>query len=467
MKFRLLFFSFLVSVSVSLFAQRAADGEKYFNSKQYTKARAVYEALLKQRPNDALYNYRFARCSYELKDYPTAIKHFEMSGSRYPLRDLYLGELYFNSYQFDKSVMAYQTYIATLKPSDTKLSEYESKVKMAENAARLFNRVEDIAIVDSVVVNKTEFLRYYKTGNELGTFTQELLKLNSNKIVDKIKHSTQRQDREFHSDTIKGQLDIFTSYKLLDDWSKPVSVSKAINTSANENYPFLSLDGITLYFASDGEKSIGGYDILITRYNSSTNSYLPPENIGMPFNSPANDYMMVIDELHKLGWFATDRNQPVGKVMIYTFIPNEIKKIIRSEDKEYVARVAQLKKYRKSTKKLADDTTIIYEQMEDIENQIQFIVNDSIIYTQGSQFKSEVAGNLWLNYKKTNAELINSKALLEGLREQYNNDTEQNKEAIINNILDLEKKINTMKNEQLRLTIQLRNEENKFLKEPK
>ena len=37
---------------------------------------------------------------------------------------------------------------------------------------------------------------------------------------------------------------------------------------------------------------------------TSTDTYLVPENVGMPFNSPYNDYMYVIDEYNNLGWFA-------------------------------------------------------------------------------------------------------------------------------------------------------------------
>lgn len=54
-------------------------------------------------------------------------------------------------------------------------------------------------------------------------------------------------------------------------------------------------DGVTIYYASDGE-GLGGYDIFVTRYNTNTDTYLVPENVGMPFNSPYNDYMYVIDD---------------------------------------------------------------------------------------------------------------------------------------------------------------------------
>jgi hypothetical protein len=362
-----------------------------------------------------------------------------MSGAKFPMRDLYLGELYFNAYRFDESVMAYQTYVSTLKPDDSKIPEYQRKIKLAENVARLLAKVDDIAIVDSIVVNKSDFLRFYKFSSELGSLKQEQIKLANRKPVDKITYTTQRQDRVYYSDSIHGQMNIFTSYKLLDTWSEPVSVSDVINTRANENYPFVLLDGVTVYFASDGENSIGGYDLFITRFTPSTNTYLVPENIGFPFNSPANDYMMVIDEQRKLGWFATDRNQTNGKVIIYTFVPNEVRNTVRSEDKDYIRRVAQLKVYRKTT--LTDTGNQLPEQNQETESekQFEFIVNDSVVYTHPDQFRSEGGAKLWQEIHTLS--VAHKKALLElsEKRNQYSNaETDDEKKEIAKSIQDLE-----------------------------
>ena len=455
---------FLLLLTISLSAKKADEGDVFFNNKQYAKARTVYEALLKQKPNDALYNYRYARCCYELKDTENAIKHFEMSGSKFPMRDLYLGELYFNTYRFDESVMAYQTYMATLKPDDSKLPEYQKKIKLAESGARLLAKVDDIAIVDSAVVSKSDFLRFYKFSSELGTLKQEQIKMTNRKSADKITYTTQRQDRICYSDSIHGQLNIFTSYKLLDTWSEPASISDVINTPANENYPFLLLDGVTVYFASDGDGSIGGYDLFITRFTPSSNTYLAPENIGFPFNSPANDYMMVIDEQRKLGWFATDRNQPNGKVMIYTFIPNEVKSIIRSEDKDYVRRVAQLKVYRKMMPNNSDNQLSDQNQVAESENQFEFVVNDSVIYTHADQFKGEGGVKLWMELHTLSA--VHKKALVEltEKRAQYTNlETDADKTDIGRSILELERKTLEMERLITAKTIQLRNMENSYL----
>lgn len=463
MRFKLFLFSLIVSVS--LFARKADDGEQYFNARQYLKAKAIYENLLRKKPNDPLYNYRYARCCYELKDPDQAMLHFELCGPKYPMKDLYLGELYFKSYRFDESVSAYQTYINTLDSMDSKRTDLLKKLKKSILAARLISKVEDIALIDSISVNKNEFLRFYKFNSELGSLSQEIISLPHHRKADRIKYLTQRQDRMYYSDSIQGHMNIFTAFKLLDGWSKPQSISDLINTPANENYPFLLLDGVTVYFASDGENSVGGYDLFVTRFNPSTNSYLPPENVGFPFNSPANDYMMVIDELNNRGWFATDRNQPAGKVMIYEFVPNKTRTIVKTENNAFLRNVAQLKSYRRAAGNKVDTADQGTESaVQEPGRQFEFVVNDSIVYSDAGQFKSEAALKLWNEYLKFNADYKSKQKELAELRQKFDkSETDDQRKALRPGILELEAQIMEMK-KQLPLKLkEIRNTELKFL----
>jgi tetratricopeptide (TPR) repeat protein len=462
MRFKFIFF--LLLTSASLFSQRASDGENLFNTKQYAKARSFYEGSLKKKPTDALSNYRYARCCYELKDVDQAIRHFELSLAKFPLSDMYLGELYFKTYRFDESVTSYRNYISTLDSTDIKRHDFQKKLQKSEIAARLMNRVEDIAIVDSMVVNKNDFLKYYKFSSELGSLSQEILNMPRKRKAYKVKYMTQRQDRTYFSDSIQGNMNIFTSFKLLDGWSKPVSISDVINTSANENYPFLLLDGVTVYFASDGENSIGGYDLFVTRFNPATNTYLTPENIGFPFNSPANDYMMVIDEQNKLGWFATDRNQPSGKVVIYTFVQNETKTIIRTEDKNYLRNAAQLKVYRKSFTSESDSLVTEQNQTTISDNQIEFLINDSTIYTTLNQFKNPIALKGWTELNKLTNDFKNNEIVLSNLRLKYDGlENGIQRVALAPKIMELENKNLEMQKQISIKILEVRNAEVKFL----
>ena len=157
MRYRIILYFLFISLT-AIYAQTAADGETFFNNKKFSKAKDIYESLLKRKPNDQLYNYRYARCLYELKDYQNSIKYFELSGTKFPLSEWYLSELYFKTYRFDESVMAYQNYIATLPLDDKKLPDLEKQKNKSELAAKLMQRIEDIAIVDSVIVDKNNFI---------------------------------------------------------------------------------------------------------------------------------------------------------------------------------------------------------------------------------------------------------------------------------------------------------------------
>ena len=164
---------------------------------------------------------------------------------------------------------------------------------------------------------------------------------------------------------------------------------------------FYDTDGITIYYASDGPGSMGGYDIFVTRYNTNTDSYLMPENVGMPFNSPYNDYMYVIDEFNDLGWFASDRYQPEGKVCIYVFIPNSSKQVYNYEgmDPDKMISLAQLH----SIKDTWTDTDAVKGARERLrtaanakpqttkKHDFQFIIDDHSTYYQLDDFRSPQA----------------------------------------------------------------------------
>jgi len=417
------FFSITIILFLSLtsVAQSASEAETLFNNRQYAKAKVAYESLLKRKPNDALNNYRYARCNFELKNYETAIKHFEMAGTRFPLKDLYLGELYFNTYQFDLSVATYQNYIGSLDPDDKKIAEIETLIKKSELGAKLLNRVENISILDSNIVSKNDFLRYYNLSTELGTLTQQRIRINSKSTQDQISFTTQRGDRQYLSDSLKGNMNILTSYKLLDEWTAAVTASPTINTKANENYPYLLLDGISLYYASDGENSLGGYDIFLTKYSASTKDYLTPDNVGFPFNSPANDYMMVIDELHKTGWFATDRNQPAGKVAIFKFEYNDPKVYFKTDDSILLRNVAQLKSYKISKKNRATLPVTTKSEITNSENAKSIAINDTIVYSSTDQFQQTKALQLYNEVTLMTNELEKLKETLETARIDYDN----------------------------------------------
>ena len=151
--------------------------------------------------------------------------------------------------------------------------------------------------------------------------------------------------------------------------------------------------------------------------------------------------------------------------MIYTFVPNENKTIVRSEDKDYVRSVALLKSYRKSSKTTMENTETTKSDVTEPNKQIEFIVNDSTVYTHLSQFKCSAAMKLWNEKEKIAADLKLSKAKLDALRLRYDSaQTSDERSVVAPGIGELESKNIELELLLKKKKMELRNAENAFLK---
>lgn len=235
-----------------------------------------------------------------------------------------------------------------------------------------------------------------------------------------------------------------------EKWSEVVML-KGLNEGLTETaFPFMLNDGITFYFAAKGEESIGGYDIFLTRYDSRNGSFLKPENIGMPFNSEANDYLMVINEADSIGYFVSDRRQPEGKVCVYTFIPadsrhtydtavyseeqirslSEIRRISDTWD-DGMARKAAFRRLQRSQTKS--------EQQE--KTAPLFIVNDETIYTLDSDFRTPEGKKCFAELKRKQSQLDNILRRLDESRVLYAKASAADKTSLAQEILRLEQEV--------------------------
>ncbi len=119
----------------------------------------------------------------------------------------------------------------------------------------------------------------------------------------------------------KKNLDLYESFKDpgTGKWSKPSVFASNINTEYNEDSPFLSADEKTLYFASDGHETMGGYDIFKSEYNESSNSWSEPVSMGFPINSPDDEIHFKLNPDQKSGYFTSNRLNTFGDYDIFFF----------------------------------------------------------------------------------------------------------------------------------------------------
>lgn len=118
--------------------------------------------------------------------------------------------------------------------------------------------------------------------------------------------------------TGKGGFDLYISKKLPNGkWGEPSPLSDNINSNYDENYPYLIDDGKTLYFASNGYNSMGGYDIFKSTYDEDKNEWTTPVNIGYPINTPLDDYNICFANDKKYAYISAIRNDSYGNYDIY------------------------------------------------------------------------------------------------------------------------------------------------------
>ena len=102
------------------------------------------------------------------------------------------------------------------------------------------------------------------------------------------------------------------------NWMKPLNLGATINTTYDEQSPFIHPDNKTLYFSSRGHTGMGGFDIFISK-KISKSSWSVPANIGYPINTGADDYSFFVSTDGMHAYFASDRKEGKGEQDIYRF----------------------------------------------------------------------------------------------------------------------------------------------------
>ncbi len=119
-------------------------------------------------------------------------------------------------------------------------------------------------------------------------------------------------------ESINSTSDLYICRKLpTGKWSQAQKLPDHINSPYNEDSPFLSFDGETLYFASDGLNSMGGYDLFKCKWNRETNTFSAPENLGCPINSTDDERSISVTLDNSLGYISAFRPHGAGDLDIY------------------------------------------------------------------------------------------------------------------------------------------------------
>ena len=123
----------------------------------------------------------------------------------------------------------------------------------------------------------------------------------------------------------RGGVDLYVTVKdpVTGVWGKPENMGPVINTPYDEKSPFIHSDFETIYFSSDGQPGVGGFDIFFSK-KGADGKWSEPKNIGVPINTKGDDLGFFVSTDGHLGYFASNeparvKGKAVGKYDIYSF----------------------------------------------------------------------------------------------------------------------------------------------------
>jgi hypothetical protein len=115
-----------------------------------------------------------------------------------------------------------------------------------------------------------------------------------------------------------GGTDIYMARRLPNgDYALPVNLGSKVNTSYDEDSPFIHSDGKTLYFSSSGHKTMGGFDIFVTTYNDNKQEWTEPKNVGYPISTAHDDIHFCWSPDGRKIYFSSRRDDSYGDQDIY------------------------------------------------------------------------------------------------------------------------------------------------------
>ncbi len=479
----------LISFAIALCACSMATAQGFNEAKalyangEYDQARDAFAKLLRAAPNNAAYNYWHGLATMQCGNLQEAKKSLEKSAKRKHAESYFaLGKLNELQYDFDAAVDNFEDYIAQIakpKGNDSERERADEALERASLAQMMMRGVEKVNVIDSVVIDKQDFLQIYRLGSSAGQLSSyaDFFTVPADSADERTVYEPELGNAIIYSDKHQGGLSLYRSAWNGTQWTKGTLLPEPVTAGGTQNYPYMLSDGLTLYYASDEPGGLGGYDIYVTAYNTASETYVQPQNIGMPFNSQFNDYMFVLDEQNNLGWFASDRYQPEGLVCVYVFVPNDSKLVYDPEETDPgdLRKAASLVGFHdvQPSPDAADAGLARLQAVlsADAGNKRRadfvFVVNDERTYTSIYDFMSKDAQDLFAKRQKLKQSCKDMQEELDKMRAAFRSATQEKRETMVFSITDLEQRIEQMQDEEASLDMQIRNAEIKKIKEMK
>ena len=285
--------------------QKLQIAEQFFINKQYIKAAKEFGKVAPTVDLTDEQSYYYGKALFNVsRDYEKTLTHLEKAGmnKNTPYEVFYLlGKTNHYAYRFERAVKAYERYKEFAKEKEVIAKEIDNEISLSKFGKKLVNEPKPIEVISRKIFKKESLHSIYNSIDLKSKFLltpddmvsakdkkenfKPTMYLNNAKTL--IYYSS------YGVDGANGK-DIYLMRKLPNNtWTEPINLGSTINTDGDENYPYLSEDGNTLYFCSTKHGSMGGYDIYKSNWNERKDKWSKPINMGAPINSPFDDLFFV------------------------------------------------------------------------------------------------------------------------------------------------------------------------------
>jgi hypothetical protein len=359
---KLLVFTLLTTAAFSVFSQQQSEdklierADELFSEQKYAEAFPVYSQLVSLHPQSPIFNFKFgASAVYTGDGQTTSIKHLSFAikkGVKNPLAHYFLGRAYHLNYEFEDAIDSYQDFRQKADKDLLEEFEVESLIEQCEFGKNLLSGIKEVVVLEKTEASIDDYFRYYNLekigGRMLATPDELLSRIDKKKNYQSTIHYSGSETAVYFPSYGKDEdtgTDIYRAYLLPDGkWSNPELLHGFVNTQQDEDFAFFHPDGKTLYFASKGHNSMGGFDIFKSTYNAGDDSFGPPENMDFAVNTPADDVFYVVDKNKETAYFSSDRTSSQDKLHVYKVKVKTIPLNVVVIDGDYISEIAPSEK---------------------------------------------------------------------------------------------------------------------------
>lgn len=340
----------------------------------------------------------------------------------------------YQGYRFASARTAIEKYITAQERRRQAIPESARQLQaMIARAERMYPRAESLQIVDSIVVAKQTWLEHLEQAG--GTIRPEEGLLGGDSLMRQASYRD-ALGRNWIRPTSTG-LEWLSAVG--DHWEKQALGTKALGEGTELAYPFLLEDGITLVYGRRTTQGLGGYNLYMTRLSGQGMSFLEPTLLGMPYNSPYNDYLLAYHESEDWGVLVSDRFCPADSVHLYRFIgkPSFLSGKSQSEVDSLGEEAMQA---RASLRGLLYKGSVVAKQTKGTshEGEIYFLLQGSRVYRHWSDFSSKEALEAYRVAEAERKSVEERREHLRELRATWQSASEQERESLKTEILLLE-----------------------------